>query len=713
MNLLCVNDVFSYTCSNLKARILWIDSEYKFCYTIDLNPNKLFIQKMVVSEIEELFDRGEIMFVTDQITGFIDDSSLSLKDQNLLEFSWNIVSSIASREHEPDIFDPVYRANMISKVRTEFNISKMTVYKYLKKYWQGGKLKVALISNYKNCGGKGKDKKLGDRKIGRKNGLAEQNPDEAGINLSNEDKEKIRAAIKKYYLNHRENSLNTAYEIMKSVYYMKITIDKNGVEHTQMPKANEMPTIYQFKYIYYKEFKEPRIDEVKVGRKGKKEFKLNHNAIINNDKHEVIGPGYRFEIDATYPPIYLLNSIKNKNIGKPVIYHITDVFTTLIAGIYIGIGFACWEGAASAIYNCTENKLEFCKRYGLDIKEDEWPTTMLPMSIRADRGEVCGKLSEKIIENLGIAIETTPSYMANMKGTVEGSFSIQERKFKAILNGVIENDYRKRGGSDARLDATMNLQEFTKSVLRCVIHHNNKIMDNYPKTQGMVNDSIVGSPSEIWRWGIKNISGSQSKISSDYIKLNLMRSAKAKVTKRGIEFCDRKYHCETANAEKWYIKARNSGVRYFDIRFDPRNMNDIYLINNGRFELCSLREYETLYFNRTYDEIIDYISEEKIERLRQRDRNNRNNSILYRGLVEDQQKAKRNLKVVSQKDLKYYIKERKAAERSITQAEEAFSLRKSDICAKKCSDAEVEDTNSRRGIFSKIIGVVGDERING
>jgi len=212
MNLLCVNDVFIYSSSNLKARILWIDSEYKFCYTIDLHPNKLFIQKMVVSEIEELFDRGEIMFVTDQITGFIDDSSLSLRDQNLLEFSWNIISSIATREHEPDIFDPVYRANMISKVMTEFNITKMTVYKYLKKYWQGGKLKVALISNYKNCGGKGKDKKLGDRKIGRKNGLAEQNPDEAGINLSNEDKEKIRAAIKKYYLNHRENSLNTAYE---------------------------------------------------------------------------------------------------------------------------------------------------------------------------------------------------------------------------------------------------------------------------------------------------------------------------------------------------------------------------------------------------------------------------------------------------------------------------------------------------------------------
>jgi hypothetical protein len=493
---------------------------------------------------------------------------------------------------------------------------------------------------------------------------------------------------------------------MISLFYTKTTVDEHGIEHTYAIPAIEIPTFYQFRYLYYKEFP---IDEVINRRKGKKEFKLNHNANTKNEKFDAMGPGYRFEIDATYPPIYLVNSIKDGPIGKPVVYHVIDTFTTLIAGIYVGIGYACWEGAASAIYNCIENKVDYCKKYGLEITDGEWPTTMLPIALRGDRGELCGKLSEKVIENLGVFIDTTPSFMANMKGTVEGSFNIQERKFKSILNGVIENDYRKRGGSDARTDAKMNLKEFTKCVIRCVINHNNKVMDHYPKSEGMIRDNVVATPANIWYWGIKNITGNQRSISSDYVQLNLMRSGKAKITKSGIEFNGRNYLCEKGNSEKWHIRARNLGIRYIDIRFDPRNMNNIYLVNSNGFEVCILRKDEVLYLNRAYEEIIDYINSQKIDSLLLRDHANNNNASLYRGLIKDKKLAEKNLRITSKKDLRYFIKEKKAIERLKTQYEEAFKVGQvKGYDNNSNSDAKVQ--NPRRNLFNKIAEVVGGEK---
>jgi hypothetical protein len=633
-----------------EERILWIDKDYSYCYTIDLNIDKLNINARKIVELERHFSENKLVYIGAGMTKAIAVNYASDKAKRLLDSSWEIIKPIIANENEPYIFNNKYRSEIIKKTLTDKIASKATIYKYLRKYWQGGKVKSALLSEYSNCGGRGKEKKLGDKKVGRKNSLAYLFPDKVGINLTDKDKKVIRDSIEKFYRNKKEISLMQAYKLMINEYYSEKYVDENGdlIEKVLLPHT--IPTYYQFKNLFYKE-RDIKLDI--TGRKGQKEFDLNHSNLPSNAKYYSFGPGYLFEIDSTICPIYLVNRINKKGIGKPVVYFVEDVFTTLIAGIFVGVGYACYEGAASALYNCTENKVEFCKHFGIDITNNDWPVTGLCMNLRADRGELVAKLPEKIIENLRIGLETTASFMAKMKGTIEGNFHLQESKFKPYLEGVIRRDFRKRGGSNYVEDANMTVEEFTKVLIRCVIHHNNRVMKNFQLTQGMVNEDINPIPVSIWDWGTKHISGNFRFSSDEDIKLNLMRSGKATITEKGIRFCKRHYRCDLSIHEDWHTKARNCGYWEVDVRFDPRCLDKIYIINvnSSKFECCYLKDEETIYFNRTFEEITYFQINEKNKLLALRDIENQNDLRLHIGLKEDSKKAKKKIFCIKKEDL--------------------------------------------------------------
>ena len=62
----------------------------------------------------------------------------------------------------------------------------------------------------------------------------------------------------------------------------------------------------------------------------------------------------------------------------------------MICGIYVGLESGSYLGAMMALLNATTDKVEFCKQYGIEIEEKDWPVHHLPESITADRGELEG-----------------------------------------------------------------------------------------------------------------------------------------------------------------------------------------------------------------------------------------------------------------------------------------------------------------------------------
>ena len=74
-------------------------------------------------------------------------------------------------------------------------------------------------------------------------------------------------------------------------------------------------------------------------------------------------------------------------------------------GVHITLESPSWKQALMAIKNCAEDKVEFCKRFGVDITHEDWPVSCLPSVLVADNGELGGSGVEDIIAALGITVE--------------------------------------------------------------------------------------------------------------------------------------------------------------------------------------------------------------------------------------------------------------------------------------------------------------------
>lgn len=498
-----INDIIEFIDEGIFERIIWISSNYTYCYTIKMYTKKLYVKGKSIKDLEDNFYSGKIRINNDiRLAKLVSESDLSKKEKELLDKAWEVIKLIALEKNEPEIFDKKYRGKFVQEVIEELSVSKSYVYKCLRKYWQGGKIKIALLSNLSNCGGKenGKERDVSKHKLGRPNAISKIDPNKQGVNVTKEIKEIFEIAYKKYYYKNQKTSLKQAYELM-IVDYFSTVIEKDGqLVKVKLPK-HLIPTFYQFKYHYYKT---RNIREEITKKHGKKEFQLNFESIKSNSTYEVNGPGYRYQIDATRPPVQLVSRLaRDRCIGTPVVYFVIDVFSRLITGTYIGLNNPSWEGASSALYNCIEDKVEFCKRYGIEIDESKWPNSTLPRKLLADNGEFAGELPSNLIENLNIEIENTPSYMGKCKGIVEQSFRLSEHKYNHLLPGITDRDFRKKGKTDYMKEATLDIEDFTRIVLRTVIHHNNSKIENYPRTQAMLNDKIYPTPVNLWNWGIK------------------------------------------------------------------------------------------------------------------------------------------------------------------------------------------------------------------
>jgi len=548
----------------------------------------------------------------DPYAKLIREEDINQKAKTIRDKSWNCISSLVVQENEPDIFIREKRGIMVKSIVEKYNVSFPTVYKWLRRYWQRGKNKNALLPDYKNSGGKGKCKVPGSKKLGRPrtNGSIKGK----GINVDEATKKIFRIAVNKYYHTPKENYLTTAYNMMMKEFYTEDYIIDNGIKKPILIPEEQIPTMRQFRYWYQKE---RNVKKSIISRKSKKDYELNHRAVLGKSDTEVMGPGSIYQIDATVADVYLVSRYnRNWIIGRPIVYIVIDVFSRMVTGLYIGLEGPSWIGAMMALANATCDKVKFCSEYGINISKDDWPCYHLPDAILADNGEMKGKNVEVLINSLNIRVSNTPSYRADWKGIVEQNFRTLNIQVKPLTPGYINADFKKRGGRDYRLDAKLDLKQFAQIIIWCVLYHNNqRWLDNYNRSEMLIEDDIDSIPIELWKWGITNRSGKLRIIPKDIIKLNLMPTEKATVTAKGIRFKQMYYSCNKAIEEMWFEKARNKSSWKINISYDPRNMNYIYIRNdNGRsFEKCFLIE-QNRYADRTLDEIMYLISYEKLKK---------------------------------------------------------------------------------------------------
>lgn len=601
---------------NVLERVLWVDAENNQVVVINLNAEKPLPVIKELTFIHQALSQGlAIKRTVDPFAKiYANEAEIPEKYRQRRDKRWEIIKDIVTEE--PDVYDEKLRGAMIREAHEKFGTPKKDIYKYLREYWKGGKTPNALLPNYDNSGAPGKERGVKEgNKRGRPSRVEKEDPEKQGINIDDEIKQIFRIAVQLYYDNKQQYPLRKCYQTMLEKHFNIGYENKNGVQVPVLPPAHELPTFGQFKYWYSKE---KDLKKSLIAREGKRGFALRHRPVLGSSTQMAFGPGSIFQIDVTIADVYLVNSFdRTKIIGRPVIYTVIDVFSRMIVGMYVGLEGPNWIGAKMALANAFTDKVSFCAEYGIEISEDDWNCNYLPEAILADRGEIIGFNSDHMIESLNIKVLNTPPYRADWKGIVEQSFRKANLKTIHWLPGAVKERYRERGEKDHRLDATLDLHQFTKIMINTFLNHNlYHRMHWYSRDEFMIQDHVEPIPNELWRWGIENRVGHLREKPSDIIKLNLMPRDEATVTESGIRFKGMFYSCERALNEQWFEKARVYGNFKVPVAYDTRNKADTInlILNNGKdFEVCYLLERESRYKGRRLEEVLDLHEFEKLD----------------------------------------------------------------------------------------------------
>lgn len=591
-------------------RILWIDQSNVICYTINVEKEKALPIMRKISDLEQLHGEQLVSFVDYELYSFIyqDEENISENNKLLRDERWECIEHLTLQE--PAIYESLKRGPLIKRAMEETGKTKRLLYKYLTQFWQRGKTKNALLPDYKNSGGKGKDKEF-TVKTGRPRKFGSIIGE--GIVINDEIKRIFEVSVKRYYHTAKKNSLAVTYNEMLKNFFVADYRYECGVKKPILLEQDKLPTLRQFQFWYKKTYKS---EEKLRKRKGNRKYELENRAVLGTSVGEMYGPGTKYQIDATVADVYIVSSFnRNWIIGRPVIYVVIDVFSRMVVGLYVGLEGPSWIGAMMAISNTTSDKVSFCKQYGINITKEEWDCHHLPQTLLADRGELEGYNPERLISAFNLKVENTPPYRGDWKGIVEQHFRTIHTKVKPFIPGFVDVDVKVRGDRDYRLDATLTLEEFTSVIIHCVLHHNNHHwLKSYNQDAMMIHDEVPLIPREIWNWGIRNRSGKLRSYSEDIVKLHLLPTANARVTYKGIEFKKMRFTCETSLKENWFGEARQKSWK-IPICYDPRNMSHIYLPSeDGRnYEVAFLLDHQKKYSGKTLEEVEYYFAYELLK----------------------------------------------------------------------------------------------------
>jgi len=516
----------------------------------------------------------------------------------------------------PDIYDPRLRGAMVAESVNKTEANKKYIYQSLSRYWQGGN-KNALLPRYYNCGNPGQEKKITGTglKKGRPSRLGLIDPEKQGVNINEDMKQIFRVGVRLYYDKREKRPLRHCFKMIKENHMNLGCKMVNGVNVPILPPNHELPKFGAFKAWYEKEMD---LKATLQAREGLRKYNQQHRAILGTSTHMSFGPGSMYQIDATIADVYLVNSMdRTQIIGRPIIYHVKDAFSRRIIGLYIGLEGPGWNGAKMALANAFTDKVSYCAGFGIHITEDEWDSAYLPEALLGDRGELIGFNSDNLAEFLDIRLSNTPPYRCDWKGIVEQSFRISNLKSINWLPGALKQRVLERGERDYRLDATLDLQQFTQIMIHTALNYNKSHwMQWYNRNEFMIQDHVNPVADQLWYWGIQNRSGHLREKPSDIIKLALMERDYATVTPFGIRYKNRHYSCQKAIDEQWFERARNRGSWKVEFAFDSRNVVDtINLISkDGKsYEVCTLLERDHKYLGKRHEEVLDIEEQEKLD----------------------------------------------------------------------------------------------------
>ena len=479
------------------------------------------------------------------------NSEAQLDEENLCiahERLSMIVSALAC------VGDRKARNNAISKAAEDNCVSKQTIRSYLCQY-------LVYQSVYSLSPG-------GQKK----------NPGEL-----TEDEKNMRWALNKYYYTQHKHSLEDTFVFMIKERYCDVN-GKVAVQH---------PSINQFRYFYRKTKK---LQNFYISRNGIKSYERDYRPLLGDGIQEFAPFVGVAMVDATVCDLYLVND-SAALVGRPILTAAIDGFSSLCVGYSLQ-----WEGGIYSVKNLLRNiladKVQWCKERGIHIYSEDWNCEKLPSVFVSDAGSEYRSETFEQLAELGVKIINLPSYRPELKGNVEKFFDLVQECYKKHLKGkgVIEPDFHERGAHDYRKDACLTMDEFERIILRCIVYYNTqRILENYPYTEEMLNGKVKPYANAVYEWGTKQLACHLLDVDVKKVMLTLLPRTTGKFDRQGLHVNGMRYKADGFTES--YLRGREAVVAC-----NPDDVSQVWLIQN-RVEYIPFDLIESRYRDKTISEV--------------------------------------------------------------------------------------------------------------
>lgn len=394
-------------------RVLWVSTDQEHVVVVDITDKKKmkypFFRKYEEIVIEAEKGHLRTIEIDPDLRMISPDEEYLNKFRAKRDEKWGVIKDIVI--HEPDAYIPEKRGPLVSRIEDSTGKSRKVIYDYLKKYWFYGKSINGLLNDYFDCGAPGKT-----RNITKKTGP--RSADGNDFIVTEQDKKIFEKAIELF---HEKGGMDITetHQRMCEKWYSVGKVREQGVL-VSIVKPEKSPSLKQFRTWYTKNYSKY---ERHSKRRGKRKAEMEVRALIGNAEAQAPSVGALFEIDSTPADIILVAEDRETILGSPTLYMVKDVFSRLIVGFHITWSHASSVEQMVAIENTATNKVEFCRRYGIEIEESDWPCAHLPSMISGDRGELKARMSENLV-NIKVNVANAPSYRGDLKPFIEQHFRL-------------------------------------------------------------------------------------------------------------------------------------------------------------------------------------------------------------------------------------------------------------------------------------------------
>lgn len=574
-------------------RILWMNPSEDLIAVIDIYDHNAFPQGRSYTAVMAVVESEEIQILSeDPYTPRREPSPLHIAQRDR---RWAIIEPLLD---DPSVLlDPSVRGTKVAERAEELKCSKMTVYDCLRRYWQRGQTRAALLPDWNNCG-----RNPGER-VGRP---------PRGMILKDKDWKNIEQIAKKHVFvpetDENRRSLPAAHQELLETYYFR---GEEIVRGRRVPLLNEgtlSPTLYQFRYVVDRLRAANRLEVVKKSM-GEKNFNKDGRAKTDHGRGLALGPGDVYMIDSTIADDYLRSYLTNDILERPTVYFVIDLFSQAIVGFNATLDHASYWAASLALECAFRDKVDLCREYGVEITEEEWPCKGVPRKVYADRAELLGPIADNLGDSFGITIANAAGYRADWKGALEGVFDGTNRAVFKRLPAAVRAK-RERGDRDNRVDAALTIDELRVILIEFILWYNATLEMDYPATREMMKDKVNYIPLTLWNWGIKKGYGFLTHRSLEYTRLHLLPGGEASVTQQGLKYNGLHYTNTRLLDDGLFVRPPKSGngrksSRKIKIAYDPREAGVIYLRPAGtqKLEPCTLTSRDSAYAGRPWFEV--------------------------------------------------------------------------------------------------------------